>query len=156
MEIWIDVKDFEGMYQVSNLGRVKSLDRDSTIGRFLKERILSPGLSRGYPIVVLSKEGHSRSMTVHQLVAIAFLNHIPNGYDIVVDHIDNDKLNNNVNNLQLISHRQNCSKDKKGGASKYIGVTWDKKRNKWIAQIHINGKQKYLGSFTNELEASRA
>ena len=133
-------------YQVSNLGRVKSL-------KWGKERILKQVVDgNGYLIV----NPNSKTKKVHKLVAEAFLNHKPDGYNVVVDHIDNDKLNNRLDNLQLISARENCSKDQKGYSSKYIGVHWDKSTEKWFSSIQINGKQKYLGRFTNELDASEA
>tara|TARA_R110000772_G_scaffold261421_2_gene379897 strand:+ start:1536 stop:2015 length:480 start_codon:yes stop_codon:yes gene_type:complete len=147
-EIWKDIKDYEGLYQVSNLGRVKSL-------KFGKERILSAATNAtGYSLVALCN-GKTKAITAHQLVAMAFLNHKPCGYKLVVDHINTIKTDNRLENLQVITHRQNCTKDKKG-TSKYTGVHWCKPRNKWRAEIRINGKTKYLGSFKSELEASEA
>ena len=147
-EIWKDIKDYGGLYKVSNLGRVKSL-------KFGKERILSAATNAtGYSLVALCN-GKTKAITVHQLVAMAFLNHKPCGYKLVVDHINTIKTDNRLENLQVITHRQNCTKDKKG-TSKYTGVHWCKPRNKWRAEIRINGKTKYLGSFKSELEASEA
>ena len=157
MEIFKDIQGFEGLYQVSNLGRVKSLARKSLIGRVLKERILKPSvIGRGYLSVCLRKEGKNHVKNVHQLMAIAFLGHTPNGNKIVVDHRNNDKTNNKLSNLQLISHRENVSKDKKGCSSKYTGVNWSKRANKWRANIIIKGKQEHLGYFNDELEAAKA
>ena len=148
-EIWKDVKDYEGLYQVSNLGRVKSI-------QFVKERILKGTEDfYGYSVISLCKEGNQKTKTVHQLVAIAFLGHIPCGFNLVVDHINTIKTDNNLDNLQIITHRENCSKDKKG-SSKYTGVSWYKSSQKWRAEIKINGKGKYLGYFKTELEASEA
>ena len=139
------VPGYEGYYEVSNFGNVKSLTND---------KILKPCLgSRGYYKVTLSKDGKTKTIRIHILVATAFLDHVPDGYKIVVDHIDNNRLNNNLTNLQLISQRNNSSKDKKNGTSKYTGVTWYNASNKWLAQIAINGKQKHLGLFTSEEEA---
>ena len=147
-EIFKDIPNYEGMYQVSNLGRVKSL-------KFNKEKILKLGLGGcGYLIVAFCK-GKQKTINVHQLVAIAFLNHKPNGNNgLIVDHKDNNPLNNRLENLQLISHRENLSKDRKGCSSKYIGVCWSKKDNKWVSSISINGERKHLGLFKCELEAS--
>jgi len=91
-------------------------------------------------------------MKIHQLVAIAFLNHIPCGHELVVDHIDNDPTNNNIENLQIVTNRQNCSKDRKG-KSIYTGVHWNKKY--WVASITINKKRFHLGSFDCEIKASK-
>ena len=156
-EIFKDVEGYEGLYQVSNFGRVKSLDRKSSDGRQLKERMLNPIINGyGYLVLNLHKNGKRKSLYIHQLVAMAFLEHTPNGHKIVVDHIDNDKSNNRLENLQLISNRQNTSKDRKGYSSKYVGVAWDKSKSKWISQIKIDGKIKYLGLFTNEIEAAES
>ena len=156
-EIWKDVSGHSG-YEVSNFGRVKSLARvvmRSDGNKYsVKERVLKTGDNgSGYLQVALDK----KSRTVHQLVAIAFLNHKPDGtMKTCVDHIDNNKLNNRADNLQLISARENTSKDKKGGSSEYVGVCWDKSSSKWHSRIRINSKRKYLGSFTNELDAAEA
>tara|TARA_R110002072_G_C7681270_1_gene511429 strand:- start:34 stop:513 length:480 start_codon:yes stop_codon:yes gene_type:complete len=150
IEEFRDVKGFEGIYQVSNLGRVKSF-------KVNKERIKEPCIgTTGYYHTGLIKEGKQHTKKIHQLVAIAFLNHTPCGYSIVVDHIDGDALNNRLDNLQLITNRENSSKDKKGGTSKYTGVCWDKSRGKWMASIRINGKRNTLGRYTDELKAAKA
>ena len=151
MEIWKTIPGFEN-YEVSNLGNVKSL-------KFGKERILKPGLqgikTRQYFGVILSNKGEQiKNFKVHKLVAMVFLNHKPNGYKIIVDHINNIKTDNRLENLQLITQRENSSKDRKNTSSKYIGVCWDKKSKKWQSSIRINGKKKYLGYFKNEKIAS--
>ena len=157
IEIFKDIKGYEGLYEVSNFGRVKSLERKSSHGKQLKERMLKPIIGGwGYLALKLYKDNTSKTICVHQLVAITFLNHKPNGHKIVVDHIDNNKSNNRLENLQLISNRQNASKDRKGYSSKYIGVSWSKVANKWHARISINGKHEHLGYFSNELEAAEA
>lgn len=162
-EIWKDITGYEGLYQVSNFGNVKSLERlvkGKINNRLQKENILSKGLvgklGNQYYAVTLCDNKKRKQIKISVLVAMAFLNHIPNGYDgLTVDHIDNNPLNNNVNNLQVITKRENSSKDRKG-ISKYTGVTFNKKSNKWRSQIWINGKNKTLGSFDDELEAHRA
>ena len=157
MEEWRAIKGYEGLYEVSNLGNVKSLARKDSLGRQVKEKILkTPADSYGYYQCGLYLEGKVRKFFIHNLVAITFLGHKPNGNNIVVDHINNVKTDNRLENLQLISHRENLSKDKKGYSSKYIGVTWHKSANKWVSHIGIDGRLKYLGLFINELEASRA
>lgn len=146
MEIWKDVPNYEGLYQVSNLGRVKSI-------RFNKERILKAGVSStGYLIVVLCV-GKPITFAVHRLVAATFINSDFNG--LVVDHINTIKTDNRVSNLQLVTHRENLSKDKKG-ASKFTGVHWAKRDKRWISRISIGLDRKYLGSFVTELEAANA
>ncbi len=162
MEEFRDIKGYEGLYQVSNMGRVKGLSHYKTYkdGReplLLKERFKKPvKLNTGYLSVILYNKGRNKTFTVHQLVAMAFLDHTPCGMTKVVDHINGIKSDNRLSNLQLISQRENCSKDKKGYASQYIGVHWRKDRNTWISRIRINGKLKYLGSFKEEEEAAKA
>ena len=149
-EIWKDVPNYKGCYQVSNLGNVKSLKR---AGKELYMKFATD--VRGYYYVGLRLNNKCKIYKVHQLVAMAFLNHTPCGHKVVIDHIDSDKNNNNLNNLRLVSNRFNCTKEQRG-VSKYTGVSWDKSRDKWCSKIKINGKTKNLGRFMSELEASEA
>lgn len=156
-EIWKDIKGYEGYYQVSNLGNVKSLDRIVGKGkhkRFIKsQEILKSMNGYGYLRVGLHKNNKQRHFAVHSLVAMAFLNHNPNGKnDIVVDHINNIKTDNRCVNLQLLNNRENVSKSKRG-SSKYTGVHFHKGQENWQANIFYNGKKIYLGGFKTEIEA---
>jgi hypothetical protein len=145
MEVWKTIPNYQD-YEVSNFGNVKSK-------KFNKEKILKPQINNaGYYNVILSKEKKIKNIAIHQLVAMSFLNHLPNGKKIIVDHIDNNKLNNNLYNLQLVSFRYNISKSK-SGTSKYTGVSWNKKNKKWMAQIQFNSINKNLGYFENEYDA---
>jgi hypothetical protein len=158
MEIWKDVKGYEGLYQVSNYGNVKSLPKKIGfgLGYLVPEKILKQAItSSGYFGVRLYINNKGKTFRIHQLVAIAFLNHIPCGHDIIVDHMDGNKQNNRLDNLQLITSRENLSKEKKNCSSKYTGVHWVTKNKKWRSQICINGKLKYLGLYTSEIEASK-
>ena len=159
MEEWRGLIGYEGIYEVSSLGRVKSLSRFRKFGRGFsttKERILKAGVdNHGYQLVVLSKYNKPKTRRVHQLVAEAFLNHEPCGFDLVVDHINDDKKDNSIENLQLVSMRFNAHKTpKEHNTSKYKGVCWDKQMKKWKVQITINGKCNFLGLFNCEIEAS--
>jgi hypothetical protein len=157
MEIWKDVKGYEGIYEVSSLGRVKSLKR-IVIGKYrvynIEEKILKYSSSAGYLQVPLCKNNIEKTRLVHQLVAEAFLNHTSDGYKMVVDHINNIKKDNRVENLQVITQRQNITRKKGTYTSKYIGVCYVKKSKKWRANICFNGKQLYLGEFKCELKAA--
>lgn len=94
-EIWRDIEGYEGLYQVSNLGRVKSLGNDKT----KKEKILKFGKNKdGYLFVVLCKEGKRKNYTIHRLVANAFIKNPSNL--TCINHIDEDKTNNLVSNLE--------------------------------------------------------
>lgn len=158
-EIWLPVPEYENLYEVSNLGNVKSLKRiiirsDGQVRNF-RERILKMKNNSEYNVVCLSKNGIRKPFLVHQLVAMAFLGHIPNRYKLVVDHVNKIKTDNRPVNLRMISHRKNLSRDRKG-SSKYPGVSWLKCANRWRAQIQINGKRTYLGQYINELDAKGA
>jgi hypothetical protein len=161
-EIWKDIPNYEGLYQVSNLGNVKSLSREILKrGKYpfiCKERMLKNRVNtRGYNQFILSSNRNRKTFTTHQLVAMAFLNHKPDGtHKLVVDHINANKLDNRVENLQVISQRENSSKDKKNKASRYTGVSWSSGNNKWMSAIRINGKQNHLGYFKCETSAHLA
>ncbi len=73
-----------------------------------------------------------------------------------MDHKDNVRTNNFYKNLQLITNRENASKDKKGHSSKYVGVSLVKSVNKWRASIRIGLQQKHIGVFDNEIDAHNA
>jgi hypothetical protein len=152
MEIWKDIKDYEGHYQVSSLGRVKSL-------KYGKERILKQAIEGGgYLQVVLSNNKKNAKYKVHKLVCIAFLGHIPNGMKTVVDHRNGIKTDNRLENLRLVTNRENSTFGflKKETSSKFTGVSWSKQANKWRAKIMLNGKLKHLGDFKCELPAAFA
>ena len=157
LEIWKDIKDYEGIYMVSQLGRVKSLRRTDCIGRRRKGMILKQcfGVHR-YLLVGLSRLGKTRTSAVHKLVAMAFMDGKTVGGKIIIDHINNDQHDNRVCNLQFITQRENVSKDKKGFSSKYIGVSWCKTTDKWRAQIKTDGKVTTLGRFDSEEMAAKA
>lgn len=147
MEIWKSIEGYE-KYQVSSLGNVKSFWFD-------KEKILKPSITgSGYKFVLLSSNGIIKNKMIHQLVAIAFLNHKPCGFELVVDHIDNNRLNNNIENLRIVTNRENCSRKHLKSKSKYVGVCFNKTVNKWMSSIYIDKKVKNLGYFENEEEAN--
>jgi hypothetical protein len=155
-EEWRSVVGWEESNQVSDLGRIKSISRlrGSGKGFFVtKPAILTPKIYKNdYIKVSLNRNGLSKTISVHKLVAIAFLNHTPCGHKLVVDHIDNDKLNNKLSNLQLISSRENCSKDKKNNTSNYTGVLF--RNGIYTSSINVGKKTINLGAFKSEMEAS--
>lgn len=128
-EIWRDIKGYEGLYQVSNFGRVRSLDRivngnwkNPNIkrnGKILKINILPSGYCR----VLLSKDGKTKLHYVHRLVATAFIPN-PNNYPCV-NHKDENKQNNCVENLEWCTQKYN---------NNY------RNRQKKIAKKNTNGK----------------
>lgn len=148
-EIYKDIPNYEGMYQVSNLGNVKSL-------RYNKEIILRPALSNRYLGIALSKDKKQKTKRIHQLVAEVFLNHKPNGVKLVVNHINNIKTDNRLENLEVITHRENTNRKHIKGTSKYTGVYKYKNTIGWRASIYTDNTTKYLGSFKKEYDAHLA
>lgn len=103
-EVWKDILGYEGLYQVSNWGRVKSLNYNRTGN----ERILKPGLgNRGYYFVNLCKNGKQKSVHIHRLVAEAFLCKIPKG--LVVNHLNQNKQDNRLENLEIVTQKENLN-----------------------------------------------
>lgn len=141
-EVFKDVPGYEELYQVSDLGRVKNKLRN----KILKQNDIRSGYR--------SLKFKQKNIRVHILVAITFLNHIPCGFNIVVDHKDDNKLNNKASNLQLLTNRQNSTK-KINNKTGYIGVN-KQSDNVFIASIRDNGNKIYLGCFNTALLAHKA
>lgn len=101
MEIWKPIADYEDLYEVSNQGRVRSL-----CNRYGENKILKQCIgSRGYYLVTLCNKGKQKTVNVHRLVACAF---IPNPASLpCINHKDENKLNNNVSNLEWCSYYHN-------------------------------------------------
>lgn len=103
MEIWKDIKGYEGLYKISNLGNVKSLPRATTKGKLLVKNLDS----YGYEKVTLSKNGIHKQFSVHKLVATSF---IENPYNLKsINHKDEVKTNNIVSNLEWCSEKYNVN-----------------------------------------------
>ncbi|WP_195921980.1 NUMOD4 domain-containing protein [Lactobacillus crispatus] len=103
IEIWKDIKGYESLYQVSNLGRIKSLPRSTTIGRIRKLRTNHSG----YLYFSAWKNGKVKMLSVHRLVAQAF---IPNPEELPqVNHKDENKKNNKVSNLEWCTAKYNTN-----------------------------------------------
>lgn len=112
IEIWKDVLGYEGYYQISNLGNIRGIDRKAkskisrTGFRIVKGKIISTHINKyGYLSVRLRKNGLTKAFTIHRLVAIAFIPN-PNNYPSI-NHIDENKLNNTVSNLEWCTVRYN-------------------------------------------------
>ena len=104
-EEWRTIKGYEGLYAVSSLGRVKSLGNDKS----RKEKILRPGKAeKGYLFVGLCRNGKPKWYKVHRLVLSTF-NPIENMENLEVNHLDENKLNNNLSNLEWTTHENNIN-----------------------------------------------
>lgn len=148
-EIWINIPDYDGLYQVSNLGRVKSFSKV----RGENEKILKQYLNKhGYYFVRLHKDGKTKNKTTHRLVWESF-NGKTNMY--VLHNVEGNKLDNRLCNLHIGDCRQNTTDYflSKPKSSKYIGVSFNKKSNKWMSRIQIKGKNIDLGTFDTEEKA---
>jgi len=163
-EQWKDVVGYEGLYQVSSKGRVKRLRRVVHVKtkRYEYDIVLRrqvaklEGKKGDYKRIKLYKDGGRRTHRVHVLVAEAFLGHIRCGHTLVVHHIDGNKHNNNVGNLEVITQRENIAKANVKKTSKYTGVYWDKNKRKWGACIWQNQRNHTLGHYDIEQDASDA
>lgn len=142
-EIWKDILGYEGLYQVSNFGRVKSL-------KFGKERILKPGINKyGYLHVVLSKNNKQKNFYVHRLVAEAFISN-PHNYPCV-NHKDENPLNNNVENLEWCTASYNSNygtRNERMSKSKING-----KRSKIVIQYNLDGT--FVREWPSAMECER-
>lgn len=166
-EIWKDIKGYEGLYKVSNLGRIKSLKRkvyDKTrhYYKIINERILKQTIATPkYYVVNLTKKGIQKTYRIHKIVAETFIPN-PNNY-IIINHIDGNKLNNNIDNLEWCTYKHNSQEAKRLGLLKSSMNSlkrWNGKygkehnRSKIIYQIDKNTDE-IINMFYGIAEASR-
>ncbi len=132
LEVWKDIVDYEGSYQVSNLGRIKSLYRKvrhkNNSLRTLKERILKPGkTTKGYMQVMLHKDGKGKQSKVHRVVAIAFIKNTESKPQ--VNHINGIKTDNHVDNLEWCTQSENMVHSIENGLKDYKFMTGENNMN---------------------------
>ena len=154
-EIWKDIKEYEGLYQISNFGRVKSLKRKVYAGRgrmrWQYEKILSENKTNGngYKIVSLCKKSQSKNKYIHKLVAETFLNN-PNNYKYV-NHKDENKENNYVDNLEWCTAQYNITYN-----NLHIKNGLKNRNNKYSKKIlQLDNNNKIINVFPSISEASR-
>lgn len=144
-EIWRPIEGYPN-YSVSSLGKVKNIVTGKTLKPILNKR--------GYYKINLYNTGKMKITSIHRIVAIAFL-HNPESKPCV-DHIDNNKANNKVTNLRFATIQQNQFNHTLSIKNKSTikGVFWYKEKQKWRAQIWIDGKNIHIG-FYNTLEEAK-
>ena len=161
-EIWKDITDYEGLYQISSLGRVKSLERVTTKGNGfdynVKEIIMVTSKRNGYLNIKLCKNSVYKRFDIHRLVALHF---IKNDKDIKTHNYVNHKKagnteNNIYTNLEWTNNRENTSHGflNKNFTSRFIGVSWEATHKKFRCRIQINGKQESIGESINEIDVA--
>lgn len=135
MEKWKDIEGFEGLYQVSNMGRVRSVFREGTKGGIIKQFVIDR-----YYKVHLYKNGKQTNFYTHRLVAQAFV--INRDSKPEINHIDGDKLNNKASNLEWCNRQENMDHAYKNGL----------RQTKRIAQM-LNGIE--INTYLNMNRASK-
>jgi hypothetical protein len=160
-EIWKDISGYKGKYQVSNHGNVRSLDREVNSGGLgsknrlsvKKGKQLKNSLTpRGYVRVNLSEESNVKSKLVHSLVAQEFLE--KDSERPFVNHIDGNKLNNHISNLEYCNQRENFLHAKIFNKQKeFPYVSYVSKFNRFETSIQVNGKIIKLGRHKTQKDA---
>jgi len=162
-EQWKEIPGYEGFYKISTFGRIISLNREYWNGMMmvqLKGQLRKTKLSSGtrkYNQINLNKNGIKTTYRVSILMGKTFFpdyNFKEN--KMVIDHINNDSLNDRLDNLQLITIRLNVSKDRINRSSEHTGVFWHKITERWRAVISIRNKTIHLGTFVSESEAAES
>lgn len=154
-EVWKDIKGYEGFYQISNLGNVKSLKRKVYSGRkrtrWQYEKILSNNKTngKGYKIVSLNKDSKSKNKYIHRLVAETFLEN-PNNYKYI-NHKDENKSNNNVDNLEFCTAQYNSTYN-----NLHIRNGLKNRNNKYSKKVlQLNDNDEIINTYPSISEASR-
>ena len=159
-EIWKDIQGYEGLYMVSDHGRVKTMKFRNNRGEIERERILSPCVKDNrYLYVGLSKDGQRRNKYIHRLVAEAF---VPNELNKrIVNHIDFDVTNNSASNLEWCTQKENVAhssermrRQKKSATPKSTGEKYIRlKGDRYQLYIARDGKKTVYKSFDTLEEA---
>lgn len=163
MEVWKDISGYEGLYQVSNMGNVRGLvfNNNQVVGKEKIHPIAKTDNGRGYHIVSLRKNGKRKNEYVHRIVAMAFLEK-PDGKNYI-NHLDYDKHNNCVENLEWCTQSENVCYSRKHmmhqksariGESGYKYIRF--RKSHWLVTIRaLNRKIRIEGKFPTLEEAIR-
>jgi len=160
-EIWKDIPNYEGLYQASNLGRIKSLERFNYKGHHNLERILKQTKCKnGYYYVALCKDKKVKSIPVHRLIAITFLdnsNNLP-----CINHIDGNKSNNKISNLEFCTYSHNNKEAYKLGLKpslklrqNYYSIKKSKKVNQYDKEHNFIKQWDSINEIVRALKVNR-
>lgn len=165
LEVWKDVRDFEGLYQVSNLGGFRRHPDKESKCKYRNNKSLKRAMplnKGGYVLIDLCKENIKYKKTLHQMVVAAFVKEFE--YGTVINHIDGDKTNNRLDNLQPCSYQDNVlhqhktGLSPKPGKSKYHNVCIQNDRGiiRYVARVKNLGKPVLNKTYPSEVEAAKA
>lgn len=154
-EKWLPIVGFDGTYEVSDFGRVRSTDRivrnKSGTGTQLQGKIISVCFNvHGYRRFSLSKDGKKKIYLASRLVALAFFG-VPDA-EMQVDHINRNRSDDRLENLRWITQTNNCWNRSVPicSTSGTTGVNWNIKKGKWVSRITCNGRRLNLGNFDSK------
>lgn len=140
-EIWKDLTNYVDVYEISNFGNIRSLERVCN-NRLLKAKPLKQSIcSAGYKTILLSNNGIKKRYLVHRLVMSCFYG----SSKLTVNHIDGNKLNNHIDNLEYLTQRENSNHYYKNKTHNIRKTS----SNKYRVEIRVNGKVKSFGTHDN-------
>ncbi len=155
-EIWKPIPDYMGLYEASDMGRIRSVDRHVQLKRktrFFPSKILKQSSRWGYKSVTLCKQGKEKTQSVHRAVMQAFIGMS----DLPVDHLNSDKTDNRLLNLEYVNQRENVRRSRSQSCEHVnINKSFDK-RGKWMVQIyqHKNKvKIRTIVGFFNDIDSA--
>ena len=135
-ENWKKIENIDGDYMISDLGNMVNVRTGKRVGAIGHDR---------YVHFMGKQDGKVKNFKVHQLVWDAFGGKSYDGKRIVIDHINNIRSDNRIENLQLLKFRDNCNKGIKVGRSEVMGISWNTAKQRWLAQISLGGQRFVLG-----------
>lgn len=145
VEIWVLVADTKEKYSVSSFGNILNNFNNTLIKKHIDKH--------GYEAVGLLIDGRFKTVKVHSIVAKNFIDASYREKGLVVNHIDFNRKNNKLNNIEVVSIRDNSNKKHLKSTSEYVGVHWDNGTKKWKSTITIGRVKKHLGYYDNEKSA---
>lgn len=147
-EIWKDIYNSNGLYLINKNGVIINTKTNKECKAYVN--------SKGYMQLKLKLNHKWETVKLHRIIALSFLEN-PDKKPFI-NHIDGNKLNNSIKNLEWVNNRENVchGKDKINSYSKYIGVSWHKLNKKWISQIRNKGKMIFLGYYDNQEDAYKS